>query len=433
MIEKTPSGRFRARLKSGRQFIASRTFDTKREATDWLFRERAALAGGMDPRAGRRQVRALLEEWLVVREFTVAAKTYRSDQALQRLMPTSMQAMHVAAVSEREVARSFEALIQRGLSERSVVRYRASLSTFFAWCVREKAVVRNPVTATKVPRSSEEPTEMRPWTEAELEATYDRWRARDPQLADVLLVLGWTGMRWGEARSVLVEDVVTVPTPGLLVRRSQSEGGAVKATKGRHGRRVPVADRILPIIERMVADKAPTDLLITTGGGAQLHRNAVLRTVKWEDTAGGRRIHDLRHTAACLWLARGVDPGTVQAWMGHESIATTNRYLHFLGTSADQAGLDRLNDPARGPVVSPGSAPSSTATAPPATGVPTRGDTRGDTALENRPDASDGLEPWGDGCGDGVGDRLSRSTQQGLRAPVPGWGYAGGKRGGVSW
>ena len=96
------------------------------------------------------------------------------------------------------VARSFEMLIQRGLSERSVVRYRASLSTFFAWCVREKAVVRNPVTATKVPRSSEEPTEMRPWTEAELEATYDRWKARDPHLADVLLVLGWTGMRWGE-------------------------------------------------------------------------------------------------------------------------------------------------------------------------------------------------------------------------------------------
>lgn len=25
------------------------------------------------------------------------------------------------------------------------------------------------------------------------------------------------------------------------------------------------------------------------------------------------RIHDLRHTATCLWLARGVDPGTVQA------------------------------------------------------------------------------------------------------------------------
>ena len=63
----------------------------------------------------------------------------------------------------------------------------------------------------------------------------------------------------------------------------------------------------------------------------------------WSTLAEGRRIHDLRHTAACLWLARGVDPGTVQAWMGHASIATTNLYLHHLGTPADRAGLERLN------------------------------------------------------------------------------------------
>jgi len=58
--------------------------------------------------------------------------------------------------------------------------------------------------------------------------------------------------------------------------------------------------------------------------------------VHWRRTSHGRRIHDLRHTAACLWLSRGVDPGTVQAWMGHESIATTNLYLHFLGTGATE-------------------------------------------------------------------------------------------------
>lgn len=84
---------------------------------------------------------------------------------------------------------------------------------------------------------------------------------------------------------------------------------------------------------------------MTTAGGARLHRSATLRTLRWFETSQGRRLHDLRHTAACLWLARGVDPGTVQAWMGHESIATTNRYLHFLGSSADKAGLDRLNEP----------------------------------------------------------------------------------------
>jgi hypothetical protein len=36
--------------------------------------------------------------------------------------------------------------------------------------------------------------------------------------------------------------------------------------------------------------------------------------------------------------------GNVQSWCGHESIATTNRYLHFLGTDTDKAGPNRLND-----------------------------------------------------------------------------------------
>lgn len=87
----------------------------------------------------------------------------------------------------------------------------------------------------------------------------------------------------------------------------------------------------------------PSDLLFTTESGSRLHRSAVLRTMRWERTGRGRRLHDLRHTAACLWLARGVDVSTVQNWMGHASITTTNLYLHHLGTGADLAGLERLN------------------------------------------------------------------------------------------
>ena len=82
-----------------------------------------------------------------------------------------------------------------------------------------------------------------------------------------------------------------------------------------------------------------------TESGHRLHATALKRTLAWSTVAEGRRIHDLRHTAACLWLARGVDVVTVQAWMGHASVATTNLYLHHLGTSADKAGLERLNRP----------------------------------------------------------------------------------------
>ena len=56
-IRQDRSGRWRAELKSGREYVAGRTFDTKREAEAWLGRERAALAGGVNPRAGKILVR----------------------------------------------------------------------------------------------------------------------------------------------------------------------------------------------------------------------------------------------------------------------------------------------------------------------------------------------------------------------------------------
>jgi integrase len=342
-VRKQRNGRFRARLKSGRTNVASKTFDTKREAEQWLSRERAALVRGIDPRAGQQRIRALLAPWLASRRASVSANTYRIDADLERVLPTSLLALQVAAIGEREVARCFEYWIGRGLSERTAVRYRASLSAFFGWCARERYILVNPVTGVRVPRQSTVPTEMSPFTEEELEAAYRGWREQNVRLADVLLVLGWTGMRWSEARAVRVEDLMRVPTHGLLIRRAAPEGVGVKSTKGRRSRRVPLANRVLLLVLAMAEGKEPGDLLFTTEGGAQLHRTATLRAVNWRRTGLGRRIHDLRHTAACLWLARGVDPGTVQAWMGHESIATTNLYLHFLGTGADRAGLERLN------------------------------------------------------------------------------------------
>ena len=104
---------------------------------------------------------------------------------------------------------------------------------------------------------------------------------------------------------------------------------------------------MLPIVQRLAEGKKATVLLLTTDSGATLHRGAVIRALQWEKIGQGRRLHDLRHTAACLWPARRVDVGAVKEWMGHESIATTNLYLHFLGTGADIAGLERLNDDAR--------------------------------------------------------------------------------------
>jgi integrase/recombinase XerD len=38
--------------------------------------------------------------------------------------------------------------------------------------------------------------------------------------------------------------------------------------------------------------------------------------------------HDLRHEAACRWLAKGLDLRAIQLLLGHADLKTTQRYLN---------------------------------------------------------------------------------------------------------
>lgn len=132
--------------------------------------------------------------------------------------------------------------------------------------------------------------------------------------------------------------------PMLWVGRNQPEGvSEVRSTKSGKARRVPLSDIVLEVVRRFATAKNPDDLLFTRPGGGQLHRSMFVRHTDWSTVGRGRTLHDLRHTAACLWLMSGVPLGTVQAWLGHSTIAMTSRYLHHLGDYADRSALDLLN------------------------------------------------------------------------------------------
>lgn len=184
---------------------------------------------------------------------------------------------------------------------------------------------------------------MHPFTEAELAAVINSASEHSMFYSKIALVLAWTGLRWGEVRALRVGDISWESSPALRVARNQPEGQEEKVTKSRKPRRVPVAAVVEPIVRAFAAGKRDGDLLFTGPSGGQLWRRSFIRGLDWNKIGRGRRIHDLRHTAACIWLARGVDLSTVQAWLGHASVSTTNRYLHYLGTSADRRGLDLLN------------------------------------------------------------------------------------------
>jgi integrase len=63
-------------------------------------------------------------------------------------------------------------------------------------------------------------------------------------------------------------------------------------------------------------------------GGRPNAGNELQRSVSWREATAtiGRpklRIHDLRHTAASVWLASGADPKVVQRVLGHATAAMT--------------------------------------------------------------------------------------------------------------
>ena len=70
--------------------------------------------------------------------------------------------------------------------------------------------------------------------------------------ADITLVLGLTGLRFGELRGLRVRDLVDVPYPGLVVKRSVPQSGRTGAvieratTKSGRSRLVPLTDRVRP-------------------------------------------------------------------------------------------------------------------------------------------------------------------------------------------
>jgi site-specific recombinase XerD len=82
----------------------------------------------------------------------------------------------------------------------------------------------------------------------------------------------------------------------------------------------------------------PGDPVFPTVRGATLSRDAVERLVTRHAKTAQRHCasltrkhvspHVLRHTAAMELLGHGVDRAVIALWLGHESVETTQMYLH---------------------------------------------------------------------------------------------------------
>ena len=349
--------KWEGRLELDGRVVRTRRFDTKRSATEWERRQRATFdEHGYNPNAGKVAVETLLADWLERREGRVSQTTLKTDRYLlpterqlagtskrEPVLPIWFRKLHVVKVNSNAIQKWQDDLSKRGLVATTVGRYRTSLSAFLSWCVSEGYIARNPFFATKPPKDRRVREDMRPLPTPEFVEVRAAAAELNKVYGDLVLILGRTGLRWGELRAMQVQDFAEVPMPMLHVMRNQPEGSKVKTPKSGKSRNVPLPDYLVPVIRRFALGKKPNDLLFTGSRSGQLYRTSFVRATNWETVGRGRTLHDLRHTAACEWLIQGVPPTTVQAWLGHGLIKITARYLHHLGDFADRAALDVLN------------------------------------------------------------------------------------------
>ncbi len=145
----------------------------------------------------------------------------------------------------------------------------------------------------------------------------------------LVLVAVQTGLRNAELRSLRHRDV------------KLGVGAHVRCTgKGRKTRCTPLRRDVAAALDTWLAERGarPDDPVFPSARGAFLSADALQGLVARHVAAAsatcsslvGRSItpHTLRHTAAMDLLRRGVDLTVIALWLGHESVETTQIYLH---------------------------------------------------------------------------------------------------------
>jgi integrase len=152
-----------------------------------------------------------------------------------------------------------------------------------------------------------------------------------------------TGVRAGELWALKPE---CVKASLKLIRISEQfdvKSKEFRGLKGKEARTVPLTAALENELGSLIDECGlkRDDLFFGNGVSPVDHDNFSRIYDKDVEEWAGKRInfHSLRHTAATLLLASGVQVNTVQKILGHKSIETTMRYVHLLSTSVQEASV----------------------------------------------------------------------------------------------
>jgi integrase/recombinase XerC len=222
-------------------------------------------------------------------------------------------------------------LYEKGLSKTSVARALAAVRSLYRWLAREGVVEQNPAELVATPKLPKKlprvPTieEMNSVIDGEMPEV-----AAFPEREKLMFELLYgCGIRNSESTGIDLDDI-RLSAEAILIRG-----------KGKKERYVPFGDSVKVALARYLPKRAEllqesrkhsSALLINTRGG-RLTTRSVGRIIKKIAVAKGLspdvHPHTLRHAFGTHMLEEGADLRAIQELLGHERLATTQRYTQL--------------------------------------------------------------------------------------------------------
>ncbi len=240
-------------------------------------------------------------------------------------------------VSEEEV-REFIYRLGSSVSARSQARLISGLRSFFNYLIFEDYRSDNPTDLIESPKLGRKLPDT--LSEQDIDHIFeqiDRSTPEGERNRAMLETLYSCGLRVTEMIELRISDLFF-------------EEGFIRVTgKGNKQRFVPVNDHIIRLIDNyrnLVRSGIPVgkpyeDTLFLNRRGRQISRNMVFMVLKdLVERAGLKKKvspHTLRHSFATHLLQNGADLRAIQQMLGHESITTTEIYMHV-----DRAHLKKV-------------------------------------------------------------------------------------------
>jgi integrase len=254
----------------------------------------------------------------------------------------------VESITHDHVADLIAVLEVRGLAPKSIHNYVGTLGALFNFAAEPRRgwVSVNACRGAELPAVPES-VEIRFLELDEVDALAAAAQPGEYEAIDRALYLtaAMTGLRQGELIALRWRDV-DWRAAKIRIRQSYVRGEFGTPKSRRSTRSVPMADVVggeLDRLYRTAGCPGDDDLVFADPGtGGPLERAAVLRrfrhALRSAKLTQSHRFHDLRHTFGTRMAAAGVPMRTLQEWMGHRDIETTQRYADY-APSAHEAEL----------------------------------------------------------------------------------------------